>query len=199
MSGATDAQLVARSIGNPEAFGEVYDRHAPALMRYLVRRVGPDPGEGLLGELFRIAFERRGSFDLARASAAPWLYGIATNLLLKHRRSEARRLRAVAELRLAQPDGAGDEAELLAGVDARERLPRLADAIAALPDGERDALVLYAWEGLGYDAIAEALGTPVGTVRSRLSRARARLRELDGPSGKEPGETAPRVSGRREP
>src|ERR1700747_1460698 len=82
----------------PEAFGLVYDRHAATVLRFLGRRVGAEAAEGLLGELFRIAFERRKTFDAARESALPWLYGIGSNLLLKHRRAEARRLRASARM-----------------------------------------------------------------------------------------------------
>ena len=77
--------------GEAARFGEIFDRHAATLLRFLVRRVGPEVGEGLLGDVFRVAFERRALFDPARSSARPWLYGIATNLLLKHHRDEARR------------------------------------------------------------------------------------------------------------
>src|SRR5918999_339483 len=83
---------------DPRAFAALFDRHAGPVFRFLVRRVGPDVGDDLLGETFRIAFERRASFDCERSSARPWLYGIATNLLARHRRAEARRLRAVATL-----------------------------------------------------------------------------------------------------
>ena len=91
MTDASDAQVVARSLAEPQAFGVLFDRHAPALLGYLVRRIGRDEAEGLIGDVFRIAFERRARFDPAHDTARPWLYGIAGNLLLKHRRSEARR------------------------------------------------------------------------------------------------------------
>src|SRR5262252_9203951 len=98
MSFPTDAEVIGRSLGEPEAFGLIYDRHAPVVLRFLGRRAGAEVAEGLLGELFRIAFERRKTFDSTRESALPWLYGIGANLLLKHRRSEARRLRATARV-----------------------------------------------------------------------------------------------------
>jgi DNA-directed RNA polymerase specialized sigma24 family protein len=158
----TDADAIAASLAEPRRFAVVYDRHAAVVFRFLVRRVGRDTADELLGETFRIAFERRAVFDCSRDSARPWLYGIATNLLAKHRRTEARRLRAMERLALAQGGSGG-------GTDA------VADALAALPDGERDALLLFVWEDLDYDDIATALGIPVGTVRSRLHRARARL------------------------
>jgi len=182
MSSPSDAEVIGRSLGEPEAFGLIYDRHAPALLRFLGRRVGARIAEELVGELFRIAFERRKTFDVSRASALPWLYGIGSNVLLKHRRAEARRLRASA--RMAAAGGAADRRASAAALDARLLFPRVADAIASLPDSEREALLLFAWEELPYESVAEALELPIGTVRSRLNRARARLRELLEPNGK---------------
>src|SRR5689334_11888173 len=182
MSSPSDGEVIGRSLGEPEAFGLIYDRHAPALLRFLGRRAGAKVAEGLLGELFRVAFERRKTFDAARESALPWLYGIGSNLLLKHRRAEARRLRASA--RMAAAGHAADTRRGAAAFDARVLFPRVADAIDSLPDPEREALLLFAWEELPYASVAEALQLPVGTVRSRLSRARARLRELLEPNGK---------------
>lgn len=178
---ASDAEMISASIGDPPVFGAIFDRHASTILRYLVRRVEPAAAEGLLGEVFRIAFEQRALFDTARMSARPWLYGIASNLVARHRRSEHRRLHAMARLAAQQqidhPDLVGDRAARL--VDAAETWSRLAAAIAALPVVERETLMLYAWEDLTYDDIADALGVPVGTVRSRLNRARKRLRTID--------------------
>jgi RNA polymerase sigma-70 factor (ECF subfamily) len=181
MSSPSDAEVIGRSLGEPEAFGAIYDRHAPALLRFLSRRAGARIAEGLVGELFRIAFERRKTFDTSRSSALPWLYGIGSNLLLKHRRDEARRLRANARM---AADDAVDGRSSARAIEARLLFPRVADAIEALPDDEREALLLFAWEELPYQSMAEALDLPIGTVRSRLNRARAHLRELIKPSGK---------------
>jgi RNA polymerase sigma factor (sigma-70 family) len=181
MASPSDAEVIGRSQTEPEAFGLIYDRHAATLLRFLGRRVGGNVAEGLVGELFRIAFERRKTFDASRESALPWLYGIGSNLLLKHRRGEARRLRASARMVTARE--AGDRSTRAAALDARLLFPRVADAIEALPDGERAALLLFAWEDLSYQSVAEALELPVGTVRSRLNRARAHLRELLEPGG----------------
>ena len=146
VSSPSDAEVIGRSLDEPEVFGLIYDRHAPTVLRFLGRRVGAAVAEGLVGELFRIAFERRKTFDASRASALPWLYGIGSNLLLKHRRGEARRLRASA--RIAAADEAGDRRASAAALDARLLFPRVADAIETLPDGEREALLLFAWEDL---------------------------------------------------
>jgi RNA polymerase sigma factor (sigma-70 family) len=185
MDAETDASVIVASRAEPEVFGALFDRHARVLFRYLVRRIGPDEADTLLGEVFRIAFEKRSSYDVDRPNARPWLYGIATNLVAKHRRSEARRMQATARLR-AQGAPAGDAGERVdASLDAAELWPRVAEAVTELPDGERDALLLFAWEELGYDEIAAALDVPVGTVRSRLNRARMRIRELDRDTGRE--------------
>jgi RNA polymerase sigma-70 factor, ECF subfamily len=181
VSSLSDAEVIGRSLGQPEAFGLIYDRHASSLLRFLGRRVGAEVAKGLAGELSRIAFERRKTFDLSRASALPWLYGMGSNLLLKHRRGEARRLRAGARM---AADEATDRRASARALDARLLFPRVADAIEALPDGEREALLLFAWEDLSYQSVAEALELPIGTVRSRLNRARTQLRELLEPGGK---------------
>lgn len=174
----SDAAAIAASVTDPAAFAAIFDRHAASIHRFLARRVEPAEAESLLGEVFRVAFERRGTFDLGRTSARPWLYGIATNLIARHRRSEARRLRAMASLAARRVDGAedlvGDRAAEVA--DAGESWSMLVDAIDRLPEAERDTLMLFAWEELSYDDVAAALDVPVGTVRSRLHRARRRLR-----------------------
>ena len=182
MNSPSDTDVIHRSLGEPEAFGLIYDRHAAIVLRFLGRRAGAKVAEGLVGELFRIAFERRKTFEQSRESALPWLYGIGSNLLLKHRRDEARRLRASA--RMAADLEATDGRTRTAALDARVLFPRVADAIQALPEGEREALLLFAWEDLSYQSMAEALELPIGTVRSRLNRARAHLRELLEPTGK---------------
>src|SRR5688572_22757911 len=148
MDARTDAEVIASSLASPAAFGELFDRHATTLFRYFVRRVGPDDADSLLGDLFRIAFEKREGFDTDRAEARPWLYGIAGNLLARHRQREARRLDATARL----VNTSAVASDLFPEVDARLDASRLwtdvADAIATLPQGERDALLLFAWEGM---------------------------------------------------
>ncbi|HSJ43588.1 MAG TPA: sigma-70 family RNA polymerase sigma factor [Euzebyales bacterium] len=180
MDPRTDAEVIGCSVRSPESFGELFDRHATTMFRYFVRRVGPDDADSLLGELFRIAFEKRTDFDTGRAEARPWLYGIASNLLARHRQREARRLDATARLVNTSIIAPDRFSEVDARLDASRLFPDVAAAIATLPQAERDTLLLFAWEGMPYHQIATALDVPVGTVRSRLHRARGRLRELVG-------------------
>ncbi len=176
-----DAEVIAASLDDPAAFGALFDRYATTMHRYLVRRVGPDEAGTLVSETFRVAFERRASYDTDRPLARPWLYGIATNLAARHRRSEGRRLAAMARAAGQRP--LADDLEQRAGeaIDASRLLGVVSDAARRLPEPERDVLVLHAWEGLSYGEVAAALGVPVGTVRSRLARARRRLHELAAP------------------
>jgi RNA polymerase sigma-70 factor, ECF subfamily len=187
MDSQSDAAVIAASLDDPSSFGALFDRHATVLFRYFVRRVGAGEAEGMLGEVFRIAFEKRATYDCERLDARPWLYGIATRLIARHRRGEARRMHATARV-LARRDEAVDDTvdQLVDAVDAKELWPRIADAVAQLPDEERDALVLYVWEDLSYEEIAAALDVPVGTVRSRLNRARTSMRELRASIGRQP-------------
>jgi RNA polymerase sigma factor (sigma-70 family) len=182
----TDAEILRRASTQPELFGVVFDRHFATIHRYLERRIGRDGADELAGEVFRIAFEQRVRFRPLHESALPWLYGLATNLMLKRRRSEVRRLRALERL---EGGWRADEADL---DDADERLSaqgaraELLDALGQLSGGDRDVLLLVAWEELSYDEVATALGIPTGTVRSRLNRARRALRELLTAVGNEP-------------
>jgi RNA polymerase sigma factor (sigma-70 family) len=174
----SDADVIGASLVEPAVFGRLFDRHATVLFRYLVRRVGVDDAELLLGDVFRVAFEKRANYDCERPNARPWLYGIATNLLAHHRRSEARRIAATARLLSTQRPADDPTERVVARLDAAELWPHVAAAVGLLPEGERDVLLLYVWEELSYDEIAAALDVPVGTVRSRLNRARETLREL---------------------
>jgi RNA polymerase sigma-70 factor (ECF subfamily) len=201
----SDAVVIGASLERPAAFAALYDRHAGVVFRFLVRRVGRDTADELLGETFRIAFQRRATFDLARGpgcDARPWLYGIATNLIARHRRAEMRRLRATARLAAQVAHGTpGDAADdrVAARLDARAEWPGVAHAIAELPAGERDTLLLFVWEELSYEEIAAALDIPVGTVRSRLNRARRRIRELVERDGERLSEHTPSDRGRIAP
>jgi RNA polymerase sigma factor (sigma-70 family) len=171
----TDAELIAASVSAAEVFAALFDRHARTVHRYLARRAGVAAAEDLLAQTFLVAFETRTRYDQARADALPWLYGIATNVLRRARRDEVRLYRALARTGV-DPDVASPADRVAERVDARAETAALAGALAGLAAGDRDVLLLLAWGGLGQDEVAQALDLPVGTVKSRLHRARARLR-----------------------
>nr|WP_238324630.1 CU044_5270 family protein [Paenarthrobacter aurescens] len=144
--------------------------------RYAATRAGESVADDVMAQTFLVAFESRESFDHRSEDARPWLFGIATNLLRRHHRAEARRLKAFAKAagRESYGDGTDRVAERL---DAAATTARLATAMRKLSSADRECLLLYAWADLTYDGIALATGVPVGTVRSRLNRARRILRD----------------------
>ncbi|SEF20229.1 RNA polymerase sigma-70 factor, ECF subfamily [Amycolatopsis pretoriensis] len=170
-----DASVIGRSRAEPSLFAVIFDRHSRHIHRYLVRRLGPTAADDVLADTFLIAFSKRAGFDLSRPDARPWLYGIATNLVSRQWRSEVR------ELKLRQAVGppdvdAGHADRVAEQVSAQALGADLDRALAKLRPRERDVLLLVAAEGLGYQEVAEALAIPVGTVKSRLNRARGRVR-----------------------
>jgi RNA polymerase sigma factor (sigma-70 family) len=165
----SDVECLARSLSEPKAFAPIFDRHFAAVHRYLHRRAGRDVADELSAETFALAFERRESCR-ADDSVLPWLFGIATNLLRRRYRSERRQLRAYA--RSGVDLWAAYEDEAAARADGWTLGARLAGALAAMPQRQRDALLLYALADLSYEQIAVALDVPVGTVRTWLHRAR---------------------------
>jgi RNA polymerase sigma-70 factor (ECF subfamily) len=171
----SDSELISRSTAEPELFATLYDRHATAVHRYLGRRVG-DLADDLLSETFLVAFRRRTAYRPEHVEVRPWLLGIATNVVHGHLRSERRRYRALARAS-AEPVPSGsstDEAHDRVVAEAM-RAP-LAAALAGLKARDRDVLLLFAYAQLSYEEIAAALDVPIGTVRSRLNRARRQTR-----------------------
>jgi RNA polymerase sigma factor (sigma-70 family) len=167
----SDADAISASLEDPAAFEALFDRHYDAIWRYTCRRAGPGLADELASETFLRAFDGRVTYDLSQPDARPWLYGIATNLLRKHARSEARRRHAYA--RAVQHESVDDGIESVpARVDAAARGPALQSALSALRAADRETLMLFALTDLDYEAIAIATEVPVGTVRSRLHRAR---------------------------
>ncbi|MEU6842825.1 sigma-70 family RNA polymerase sigma factor [Streptomyces sp. NPDC046716] len=170
--GDDDGQIIARSLEQPELFALLYDRYAPDIHRYAARRLGEQAADDITADTFLTAFRVRARYDTTRAAARPWLYGIAAHLIGKQRRKEVRGLRALA--RTGQdPVTAGWVEDTADRVAAQAPL---ADALAALSAADRHVLLLVAWADLTYQDVAEALGIPVGTVRSRLNRARRKVR-----------------------
>jgi RNA polymerase sigma factor (sigma-70 family) len=168
-----DSTLIGLSLREPERFADIFDRHYVEIHGYVARRLGSTLADDLTSECFLVAFDQRRRYDLTRPSARPWLYGIASNLIARHRRAEARQYRALA--RTDRPHAA--EMEGVAGrLDAQALRGRLADALADIAGADRDVLLLVAWAQLSLEEAAEALGIPAGTARSRLHRARTKTR-----------------------
>ncbi|MBP2702822.1 RNA polymerase sigma factor [Microbispora sp. RL4-1S] len=164
--------------GDPAAFRELFGEHAQAIYRHAVRATGDwSAAEDVVSLTFLEAWRLRGRLDPEGDGLAPWLFGIATNVLRNTSRAARRHRAALSRL----PAGAEvpDFADEIAGrADDAARIGAAHAALARLGDTDREIIMLCVWAGLDYASTAEALGIPVGTVRSRLSRARTRLREL---------------------
>lgn len=179
VSGQTcDEVLAGRLRGDPHtAFSEIFDRYFPTIYRYVAGRLGTAAAEDVAAETFAVAFEQRDRFDPHRGSVRPWLFGIATNLVARHRRGEARHYRALARI-TDRPAAGSHEDRVLAAVAAARLRPQLLKALAALSPGERDVVLLVALSQLSHEEVAQALAISIGTVGSRLSRARKRLQHV---------------------
>lgn len=169
----SDSDIISRSLAEPELFAQIFTRHASAIGGYTRRRLGLDAVDDVLSETFLVAFRKRATFDGNAESARPWLLGIATRVMHRHRRVEERQWLASA----AEPPHsvASHEESSDARLDASSAVRDLGPRIAALSPKERDVLLLYAWGDLTYEQIADALRMPIGTVRSKLSRVRRKL------------------------
>lgn len=167
-----DSVIISRSLTDPEQFAVLFRRYAPAIQRYVTRRIGPHAADDVVAETFLVAFRQRATFRTGTPDALPWLYGIATNMLRRHWRTEVQQLRLLARTG-TDPVTAPFTDQVDASVSTNAAL---AAGLARLSGEQRDALLLVAWGGLSYEQAAEATGVPLGTVQSRVSRARRRLR-----------------------
>lgn len=167
----SDAEIISESLADGEAFVTIYDRHAKRIHAYMHRRFPTALAEDLAAETFATAFACRSGYDINRPDAAPWLFGIAGNIASHHWREEAVRLRSLARLE-------ANESLVAEGAEAAgsQLTETTAGALLALSAEHREAICLLAWGELTYDEIAVALAVPVGTVRSRIARARAGLK-----------------------
>jgi RNA polymerase sigma factor (sigma-70 family) len=165
--------------GDPGAFAELFDTYARSVYNHAFRLTADwATAEDVMAATYLQAWRSRERVTEEGGSLRPWLLGIATNEARNHTRSN-RRYRRVAAALLASDATLPDHADEVAGrLDDSRRIAAAIDALARLRRPEREVLTLCLWEGLDYESAAEALGVPVGTVRSRLSRARARLRTL---------------------
>jgi len=179
VAGGDDAAIIAESLAEPERFAVLYDRYASQLYRYAGRRLGAADAEDVLAATFLAAFRARRRFDTTRADARPWLFGILSKELAKQHRREAARLRATTRARPDVADG-GHAEQVADAVTARAARRAIAQALSVLAPADRSVLLLIAWGDLTYDEVARALDIPVGTVRSRLNRARRKVREALG-------------------
>ena len=185
MGQATDAELWRRAVeGEPDAFGALFERHARTVYNYLFRRTADwSLAEDLTSIVFLEAWRRREDVRLDGAVALPWLLGVATNVLRNRRRSQWRYRAAMQRLPRERHDDFAEDAD--ERLDDERRMRTALRSLARLPRHEQEVLELCAWADLSYEAAALALDVPVGTVRSRLSRARERMRELTNETGHE--------------
>jgi RNA polymerase sigma factor (sigma-70 family) len=177
----TDAEIIAGSLEEPERFAMIFDRHADEIHRYAARRLGQQPAADVVSEVFLAAFRNRGRYELSRADARPWLYGIATKVISQHLRSEGRRAHLLAAVAAASPaEAAADD---ISDRIAAQRLHQvLRGVLAGLSPADRELVLLVAWAELPYEQVAQALQIPIGTVRSRLHRVRAKIRRAIDPA-----------------
>ena len=179
----SDADLIRRSLIDPDAFSAIFERHAGSVHRYLVKRAGQPSAEDLVGETFVAAFRSRANFDFNRSDARPWLFGIATNVTRHHWRSDRRRSardRRVSAQLSESPDLTED---VESAIWFESQSTSIVWALQQIEAIYLDVLLLVAGPGFTYEEVAEALDIPIGTVRSRLARARRQLKELLGESG----------------
>lgn len=172
-----DARQVELSLREPECFGAVFDRYFTEIHGYVARRLGRDAADDVAAETFLSAFRSRRRFDSSRGTVRAWLYGIATNHMSAYHRQEMRAYRGLARAG-AQGVEEGHADRVAERVDAAVMGRELAGALAELPRGDREVLLLVALGGLSHADVAVALGIPYGTVGSRLNRVRKKLRGL---------------------
>jgi RNA polymerase sigma-70 factor (ECF subfamily) len=164
--------------GDADAFGAVFDACAKPVYNHAFRLVGDwSVAEDVMSATFLEAWRGRARIAKDGGSLYPWLLGIATNLARSHRRDSDRYRRAVERLPVfgGFPDFADD---VTGRIDDAARIAALHRALRSLREPELEVLALCVWSDLCYADAAEALDVPVGTVRSRLSRARTRLAQL---------------------
>lgn len=174
-----DAVIIERSWREPECFAAVFDRYYHQIHGFAAQRLDQSLADDVAAETFLIAFDRRERYDLSRSDARPWLYGIASNLISRHHRAEARQYRALARTDIDTViEGPADR--LATRLDAQAHRARLMAALAQLTKGNRDVLLLVAWAELSCEEAAEALGITAATARVRLHRARNKIRAVLG-------------------
>ena len=181
-SRSTDAEAITASVAHPAAFEAIFERHFTTISRYLRRRLPAAVADDLAAAVFTTAFAARHAYDPTRPDALPWLYGIAANLIRRHARDEEQELRVRSRLVAPALHAVEEPPDELLRHDLDRRL---AGALAELEQRDREVIFLFAWANLGYADIGRALDLPIGTVKSRLHRARRTLRAALGASATE--------------
>jgi RNA polymerase sigma-70 factor (ECF subfamily) len=179
MSELTDTALWERVVdGDGDAFVELFTRHADAVANYAFRRTADwSAAEDVTSMVFLEAWRQRQKVRFHQESALPWLIGVGHNVVRNIWRSRLRHRRALSRIRIDVENSA--EEQVAGRIDDERRMARIGELVGRLPAADRTVLELCAWAGLSYAEAALALDVPVGTVRSRLSRARSRLRDLE--------------------
>ncbi|WP_112275455.1 RNA polymerase sigma factor [Lentzea terrae] len=165
--------------GDDAAFGQLFERHAQAVFAYCLRRTGAwTVAEDLMSVVFMETWRKRKSVTVDGSqdwSLLPWLYGVALGVTRNHQRSRTRYKAALGKVPLPDPDG--DHADDVARrVDAETQTRAVIAELEKLPAGDREVLEMSAWSDLSQAQIAQVLGIPVGTVKSRLARAQRTVR-----------------------
>lgn len=158
---------------------QLFDDYADSIFTYAARRVGAVEGRDVVSEVFVVAIDRFDSYRPELGSARGWLFGITNNVLRRHWRSENRRLRALARVASRTVILSDTESSTEMRLDARTDIGRIVERVRRMPADDRDLLIMLAWHGLPHAEIADALGIPIGTVRSRLHRLRRILESPD--------------------
>ncbi|WP_380169399.1 RNA polymerase sigma factor [Jannaschia sp. R86511] len=201
----SDRELWRRAAaGDADAFARIYDRHLEPVRAFCARRSGSlDAADDLVSVVFLEAWRRRADVELVHDSALPWLYGVAARTVQRRTRTALRHRRLLTRLRhdaagppRASPDGPAarlvqaDHADVVAArVDDERHLAQVRAALSRLGRLDQEVLLLCLWQGLDHAAAAVALQVPVGTVKSRLSRARARLQRAAADEAGHPART----------
>jgi RNA polymerase sigma-70 factor (ECF subfamily) len=170
-----------RELWTTSSFGELFDRHAKAVYNHCFRLTASwVAAEDHVQTTFLLAWRKRARVQLRQESALPWLLTVATNVVRNDRRGVVRRQRLAHRLpaELATPDHAD---EVAGRVDDERRMTLVLATVDRLPRAQRDALALCVWSGVSYPDAAEVLGIAEGSVRARVSKAKARLGRLLGP------------------
>jgi RNA polymerase sigma factor (sigma-70 family) len=174
-----DNVAIERSLTDPDWFDQIYRRYRSDVFSFVVRRVDRSDAPDVTADAFGRAFQARSRYDLSRDNARPWLFGVARRTIGDYRRRRwVRRTRSagIAATWLDTDIDLADEAARV--VDAQHVREELLAALMKLPRRDREPLLMVALDDLSYPEIAEILDIPVGTVRSRIHRARGLLREL---------------------